>query len=137
MRFLKVQNFCTGRTTGCVVGSGDGVTYSVPIYQNDIIPHATERMNFGGRDITDYLTRIVNERCARNFSTSADREIMREIKHSLGYVSVDFDRDKAVECSNNQKSYCLPDGNVVMLNHELFQCAEVLFRYFIGDFASL
>merc|ERR1712194_365664 len=99
--------YASGRTTGVVLDSGDGVSHTWAIYEGYALPHAILRLDLAGRDLNE----------------------------KLSHIALDFDTEmkEATESSDKEKTYELPDGNIITVGSERFRCPEVMFQpSFIG-----
>ncbi|XP_076872787.1 uncharacterized protein LOC143522807 isoform X2 [Brachyhypopomus gauderio] len=119
--------YAAGRTTGVVFDSGDGVSHTVPVFEGYSLPHAIQRLPLAGADVTLQLKRLLLEQgvCMR---TSAELEIVREIKERCCFVALDYEAELGVGGAGTEMHYTLPDGQVVSLTTERFRASEILFK---------
>lgn len=127
-----VALYATGSRTGLVVESGDGVSTVVPIYDDYVVPFAVQRLDLGGRDLTEYLARLLREERGYAFHTAAERRAAWEVKEQLCYVAENYTAELRAAAENpeqQERSYALPDGSaIVAAGSERFRCPEALFQ---------
>ena len=114
--------YASGRTTGVVIDSGDGVTHSVPVYEGFAIPPAIRRIDIAGRDVTEHL-QLLLRKAGATFHTSAEKEIVRTIKEKMCYVAEDPRKEEkewggvpgsgSGGLHNKGQEYALPDGRKI------------------------
>lgn len=119
-----------GRTTGCVLDSGDGVTHVVPVYEGYCIPWAVQRLDLAGRDLSEYFVKILTEG-GTSMGSSAEREIVRDMKE-VACVVCEEDLEATMKAASERPTdfehiYEMPDGNKIVLTTERYRVPEVLF----------
>jgi len=122
--------YAAGRTTGLVCDSGDGVTHTVPVFEGFSIPHAVTKMDIAGRVLTEYMQKLLLE-SGHNFTSSAEMEIVKDIKEKLCYVAKDYDAEltEAKTSSANDKTFTLPDKSVITVPGTVrMTCPELVFK---------
>ena len=121
--------YSSGRTTGLVLDSGDGVTHTVPIYEGFALPHAVQRIDLAGRDVTRRMVQLLAQEGHNSFTTSAGKEIVRDIKEKTCYVAQDVAAEKAQHSADDTvgEMFSLPDGQEIRVREARFMAPEILF----------
>lgn len=123
--------YATGRTTGVVIDSGDGVSHAVPIYEGYAMPHSILRSDIAGRDVSRYL-RLLLRKEGFDFHTTAEFEIVKAIKERVCYLAPSPLKEESIESEKVQ--YQLPDGKQIEIGSSKYRAPELLFRPdLIGD----
>jgi actin len=130
-----LTTYASGRTTGVAVESGAERTHVVPVWEGYALPHATQRMDCGGNDITWALAdRLRGEGYA--VSTEADFDNLNADKEatSMCYVARDYkaEVDKFRQLTAARRAtapFTLPDGHTVHVADQRFLLPEMLFRF--------
>jgi actin beta/gamma 1 len=135
--------YASSRTTGCVVECGDGVAHVAPVYEGYVVRDAIVRVAVGGADVTEHMRTLFFRRRSEPImtvehgilhsyaTTTVELEIMRHIKETMAYVAMDVDKELETYLDKPymlDKPYTLPDGTVIELGSERFDCPEVLFN---------
>jgi hypothetical protein len=106
--------YASGKTTGLVLDSGDGVSHAVPVFQGFAIPNSIRRIDVAGRDVTEHFQQLLRK-SGRIFHTSAEKETVKNIKEATGYVALDPAKEEkewsgSARSDNKSAEYTLPDG---------------------------
>lgn len=125
--------YASGRTTGIVLDSGDGVSHAVPVYEGFAIPSAIRRIDVAGRDVTENLQLLLRKN-GSVLHTSAEKEIVKQIKEKVSYIALDPKKAEKEWMQSTTRSgdsiavdYTLPDGHKIKIGAERFRAPEILF----------
>lgn len=120
--------YAHGSISGLVYTSGDAVTSLYPIYEGFPIPNHVKRIEFGGLDITESVSKSLCEKGYNNVSACVnDMFTVRDIKERLCYVPLDYEHERK-KLRETAKTYTLPDGQSISLDEARFQCVEPMFQ---------
>jgi len=132
--YIGVQSviglYASGRTTGCVLDLGHGKSHAVPIFEGYALPHSISKIEYAGKDLTDYLHQLLVKK-GYGFTTQAEYELVRTLKEKYAFIAENYQAacDMAAQDPRPvEKKYALPDGSVLYVAKERFQCAEALFQ---------
>ena len=125
-----------GRNDGCVVDVGHGVTFITPVYNGFALKNATTRLEFGGKDLTNYLLELLNTERGCCF-TAADLNLIEEIKmfHSMFFskchkVLTTPHRNNCTASTDvglRSEVLLLPDGKEIVLGDIAHRCPDAIF----------
>lgn len=138
--------FSTGTTTGLVAEVGEGVTYTVPVFEGYALPHALYNINVSGQDITNKLydevfrgnvpvfsvddarSRLYDQMREPSFVPKKDIvDCIRKAKEEMCSVSLDFYEEikhNEDPLTEEQRSYELPGGDVIQIPNSKRICAS-------------
>jgi len=122
--------YAAGRTTGLVCDAGDGVSHTIPVFEGFSIPHAVEKMEIAGRVLTNWMQKLLLG-TGESFTSSAELEIVKDIKEKLAYVAQDYEVEhaEAEKSSEKDQQYTLPDKRVITVPATVrMSCPELLFK---------
>ncbi|CDJ38972.1 actin, putative [Eimeria tenella] len=121
--------YSSGRTTGLVLDCGAGVSHAVPVVEGFSLAHAVLRADLGGRDVTERLA-ILLRRAGHIFHTSAEFEIVRQIKEQACYVAFNPQKEEITtqDKSGGGYPFQLPDGTTISVGAERYRAPEILFH---------
>ena len=121
--------YAAGRGSGIVLDCGDGVSHAAPVYEGYVMPHAVGMIDLAGQDLTEYMVKLLMEGAVSLSGSSAEREIVRDIKEKTCYVALDFDEEMKKQSDPTiETQFELPDMRVVTIKSQRFRCPEALFK---------
>ncbi len=120
--------YASSLTSGCVVDIGKEITTIVPIHDRIPITNAIKKVDFGGKDISLYLKKLMDQK-GKFFSTSGGLEGVIDIKENLCYLALDPDKELLLSKKDNkmEESYSLTDGQTIIVGIERFLAPECIF----------
>lgn len=120
--------FAHGIASGTVLDSGHEITQVASIYEAYTIPQSVQKLEIGGKDVSVYFENLLMSK-SNNSLVALEREVLKDLKEKLCYISNNFQEEyTSMTSSTIEKSYQLPDGNLITLGSERFRAPEIIFN---------
>lgn len=135
--------YAFGKTDGIILESGDGVTQISTLLNGYKVSNGTERVNFGGCDVTDFLKTLFKKN-GTYINSASEHAIFEEIKRAICQVNTNVNQkttslQKAIvpdtkSGKHEDISFTLPDGKTISVGIERFLAPELMFNPALGGF---
>jgi actin-related protein len=130
MNSAVLSLFASGRTSGVIIESGEGITCAVPIFEGYALPHAIKTINVAGQDVTQSL---LDNLIAQGLELdNSNFEDSRKIKEQMCSVAMNYDRAiKGYDpLDEEMRSYELPGNKgIIQVDHKTrYSSTELLFN---------
>ena len=115
--------YSIGKLTGLAVDSGASLTQYLAMLEGYLLPGGRDLIEFGGKDLTEYFVRLLNE--IKYIPIDKEKDIAELAKVKACYVALDYQSElKYVE----PFEYTLPDGTDIFIRDQRIRCCEALFN---------
>jgi len=115
-----------GRLTGLAVDMGHLQTWIIPAIEGNALHEHINLGAQGGNDVTERLMEDLNAR-GYSLTTTAERVLVVDIKEKLCYVALNASKERSKGAAL-EKTYELPDGQLLNIGQERFSAPEILFQ---------
>ena len=119
--------YSRGDTTGCVLECGDGYCSAVPVYEGFSLNSAIQRIDIGGRELTEQLQLMLRQNAGVSLLSNSERELVRTIKERGCYVRPQPE-DNDSTLNSCPSKFKLPDGQIISLGNSSYRIPEILFN---------
>ena len=129
MNTAALSMYSTGKVSGLIVECGEGISYTVPVFEGYALPHAQIKMDVAGHDITRRLVKSLEK---SHPEVAKWPEAIRGLKEQMCSVSQNYHYDISNSedpLDKEQRSYELPNGQIIEVDHrQRFNATEILFN---------
>lgn len=121
-----------GQQTGIVLDSGYECTHIIPVHQGHVLKHAVHTLDIGGKHITKYLMKLMNQR-KRHYDGIDEgyygNQMVIDIKIKYGCIALEYEQKlKEKETFKRYNWDPCKDWLDIYVGNERFECTEILFN---------
>ena len=119
MNTAALSMYSTGKVSGLICESGEGLSYTVPVFEGYALPHACLKLEIAGQDVTEQLIhQLVEQKIPVN--NKDHHEHIRSLKEQMCSISHNYHFDiqnNDDPLSQEDRSFELPSQQIIQVNH--------------------